>query len=200
MTSDSTAEFFVLANAGRGVYRPTTVTVDAEGIRWTNEAGSGGVAYAEIVSIEIVVGDPDPGEINDFCTIWTATGPALRVFCASGESSRTKDRPARIEAYSSYLLFLHQQISPEDRGRIAFKTDGKLPEKAQRLIVVEMVISSIVLIGLLIAFWYPMELTFGWAFLQFVFAIVIFNMFPKEPRTYSPDPLDKRYVPRDRNA
>ena len=56
-------------------------------------------------------------------------------------------------------------------------------------------VPSLLVIGLLIAVGHPMALGFGYLGFELVYAIVIFNVFPKEPRTYRPDPLEERYLP-----
>ncbi len=105
-------------------------------------------------------------------------------------------RQAQRLAYSSFVQALHGRLSAEDRRRIAFKTDGKLTRKAQRYLVGGWLASSILVIVLLVAIWHPMELGFGYLFFQIVYGLAIFNLIPKEPRSYCPHPLDEMYLPR----
>ena len=207
MSPECLSETFVFTHPGGASYQ-TTVTADAREIRWTNRTGSGTIAYRDITAIELIVGDPDPGERDDSCAIWTATGRSLRVYCEAGSSSRAKDRPARLEVYSNFVRFLHRQLSPEDRRRIAFKTDGKLSPKAQRFLVAGILVSSILLVTLFILLGHaqsgemtfdppgiPLALGLGYLLLNVAYGIAIHKRFPKEPRTYCPDPLDERFLP-----
>jgi hypothetical protein len=191
-------EFSLHAYDGtRGSHGPMTVTIDGLEIRWTSPKTSGRLTYDEIVSIELILGDPDGDERDDICTISTGAGLALRVHCEVDRSWRaTKFRPLRREAYSNFIRLLHQQLSPEDRRRIAFKTDGKLTNKAQWFFVGGWLVSSVAVIVLLIAIGHPMELGLGWSFVQVVYGITIYKLFPKEPRTYCPDPIDEIFLPR----
>jgi hypothetical protein len=207
MSSESPSEVFVFTHPGGASYQ-TTVTADAREIRWTNRRGSGTIAYREISAIELIVGDPDPGERDDSCVISTASGPALRVYCEAGSASRVKDRQARCEVYSNFLRFLHRQLGPEDRSRIAFKTDGKLPPKGQRFIVAGILVSTILMVALVILLGHreagemtfdppglPLALGLGYIIVNVANGIAIYKLFPKEPRTYCPDPLDERFLP-----
>jgi hypothetical protein len=207
MLSECPSESFVFTHPGGASYQ-TTVTADVREIRWTNRTASGTIAYREITAIELIVGDPDPGERTDYCVISTADGPALRVYCEAGSTSRMKDRQARRDVYSNFVRFLHRQLSPEDRSRIAFKTDGKLPPNGQRLIVAGILGSSILLVILFILLGHPEsgEMTFdppsrplalglGYILVNVAYGIAIHKLFPKEPRTYCPDPLDERFLP-----
>ena len=102
MSCEPVAEFPLFTNPGRGIACPTSVTLDAREIRCTNAKGSGSLTYGDITSIELIVGDPDPGERTDWYSISTGGGAVLRVSCLASESLRKKDRPDRRNAY--YLL------------------------------------------------------------------------------------------------
>jgi len=198
MSFGSAAEFeFVAYDGTPSSTGPMTVTVDAREIRWTSPKTSGRVGYQEIAAIELILGDPDPDERDDICIISRVSGIALKVYCEARRSAFDKPlRAARRQAYSRFLQLLHERLSAEDRRRIAFKTDGKLTEKAQRYLVGGWLASSIVVITLLIAIGHPMALGFGYLIFLIAYCLAIFRLIPKEPRTYCPDPIDERFLPR----
>jgi hypothetical protein len=170
--------------------------MDAAEIRWMNPKTSGRVEYHEISSIALILGDPDGDERDDCCVISTVAGLALKVYCETQRALKDKPlRPVRRRTYSNFVLALHRQLSPEDRRRIAFKTDGKLTPKAQRLFVGGWLVSSVAVIALLIWIGHPMELGFGYMLVLGVYGFAVYKLIPKEPLTYCPDPIDERYLP-----
>jgi hypothetical protein len=166
-------------------------------IRWTSPKTSGHLGYGEIASVTLILGDPDGDERDDCCLISKASGLALKVYCDGGKSAQDRRLyPVRRQAYSNVILLLHGQLSAEDRNRIEFKTDGKLTRKAQLFLVRGWLVSSVSVLALLIAIGRPMELGFGYLFFQVVYGVAIFNLIPKEPRTYCPNPIDEMFLPR----
>jgi hypothetical protein len=169
---------------------PTAITLDEQEIEWTNKKGTGRIAYREILAIELQVGDPDPGERPNACVIWTSGGAALSVFCDIA------GREKHHELYADFIRFLHQQLSPEDRNRISFKTDGKLTPKADRLLVAGVVGLPAIALGLFLVVGHPAAVFMGLTVVEIVYVIAIMKLIPKEPRTYCPDPLDEKFIPR----
>ncbi len=198
MSSESVVEFALIAYDGTPTSTgPMTVIVDATGIAWTSLKTSGCVGYDEITSISLILGDPDPDERDDYCLIHKASGLALKVYCDGGKSfADRKLYILRRLAYSNFILLLHSRLSVESRNRIEFKTDGKLTRKAQLFLVWGWAISSVAVIALLITLGHPMALGFYYMFFLLVYGVAIFSLIPKEPRTYTPDPIDETFLPR----
>lgn len=189
------AEFELFGSpTGRTTPYKMTVRVEDRGISWISPEGLGTLEFDEIAVVELVLGDPDGDERPDCCTIHTAAGPTFRVYCEY--AGMRKNRQDRRSAYSGFLVVLHQRLSPNDRVRISFKTDGKLSPKAERLIVLQYLGSATLFFLLWYFVGHPIALCLGLVALQIVFAIAVFNLIPKTPLTYSPDPLDDRYLPR----
>ncbi len=198
MSSEPTVFELYAYPGSRAFAYPTIVTADSEGIEWKNTKGSGRIAYQEITMIALSLGEPDPDEgREDRCSISTGGGVALTVFCemAPGLARKNKDLPVLRSRYSSFVRFLHQQLSPADRSRIVFKTDGLLTPKAQRFLVGGFLGSVAVFGGLFLLIGHPMAAWFGFIFFQVVYTIAILNLIPKAPLSYCPDPLDERYLP-----
>ena len=191
----SEAEFELFGSpTGRTIPYKMSVRVEDRSISWVSPTGPGRLEFDDVAVIELVLGDPDGDERPDHCTIHTAAGPAFRVYCEYG--GMRKNRQDRRRAYSEFLIALHQRLSPEDRSRISFKTDGKLSPKAERLIVVQYLASTTLSFVLWCFFGHPMAICLGFVGFQIVFAIAVFSLIPKTPLHYSPDPLDERYLPR----
>jgi hypothetical protein len=195
MSGIEVADFELFAYPGnRSFPHPTSVTLDASRIGWTNPKGTGRIGYGDIAVIELLLGDPDLGDRPDRCVISTGAGTALKVFCELGATSRKKEALLeRRRVYSNFVRVLHQKLGPENLNRITFRTDSEFTVKSQRLYVGGWVGSSILALGLLILIGHSMAIGIGYAFFQIVYSIAIFQ---KEPRTYCPDPLDEKFLPR----
>ncbi len=198
MSPESAVEFALIAYDGTPTSTGAmTVIVDATGIAWTSLKTSGCVGYDDITSISLILGDPDPDERDDYCLIHKASGLALKVYCDGGKSfADRKLYLLRRQAYSNFILLLHSRLSVDNRNRIEFKTDGKLTRKAQLFLVWGWAVSSVAVIALLITLGHPMALGFCYMFFLLVYGVAIFSLIPKEPRTYTPDPIDEMFLPR----
>jgi hypothetical protein len=193
MTPEAEFELFG-SPTGRTVPYKMAIRVEDRSISWVSPQGPGSMSFDDIAVIELVLGDPDGNERPDYCTIHTSAGPAFRVYCEyAGMHKNVQDRR---KAYSEFLVFLHQRLSPQDRERISFKTDGKLTPKAERLIVVQYLVSTVLYFMLWYFFGHPVALCLVFVGFQIVFGIAVFNLIPKAPLSYSPNPLDDRYLPR----
>ena len=195
MSSEAVFELFAYPGE-RAFGSPTTVTADTREIRWIHPKGSGRVGYGEITTIELNLGDPDPGDRKDCCVISTASGVALKVFCERGLISTKKDaRKLHRASYSQFVRFLHQRLSPADGGRIVFKTDGKFSTKAQWLIAGASLASVALALGLFIIFGRMTLMFVGFFVFDILFGLAVVKMNPRQPRTYCPDPLDEKFLP-----
>jgi hypothetical protein len=186
-----------------GLVVPTTLTLDDMGISWQTKLHSGHIAYGEITTIKLVLGDPEArGERCDFCSI--RTGPhaetgeaivALQIFCEMGGSQRMKDRPARHAAYSDFVRALHRRLTEEDKRRIQFASDGKRTPQLERWLMGGFAGFSAAMLLLFYLFHIRLVIFAGYMFGLTTYCIAVTKMFPNEGLTYCPDPLDSRYQP-----
>ncbi len=184
----SKVEFQLPAYPGRRNFTyPTAITADESELIWTSVKGSGTIAYREITAIELPLGDPDPGQWTGRCIISGARGQVLQVRCGS---------PA---VYAEFVRFLHRQLSAGDRTRISFETDGNRTPKADRLIAFGYLPCAALGIGAFLVIAdkrLAMGIAVGAIAAWFVYAAIVDALLPKSPTTYTPDPLDEKFLPR----
>jgi hypothetical protein len=195
MSGPESADFELFAYLGNGGSPyPATVTLDASGIGWTNPEGAGRIGYGEIAIIELLLGDPRRGERPDCCVISTTAGTALKVFCEMGATSREKDALLeRRRVYSDFVRVLHRKLGPENLNRITFRTDSEFSIRSERRFVSGCTASAVLAMGLFLAIGHAIVIGIGCALFQIVWVVANFE---ERPRTYCPDPLDEKFLPR----